>query len=575
MLATVPAIVDPYGPWTPPEDPRNAREILVRNTLDFATRRFEPAGADERIDPLRRLMDPSFTERNWFYEHSKIGDLPGQLHPKQLEMLHCESQHRWAFWGNQTGKTTLGVVDLVLKALGRHPLQLLGKLRMPPRVAWASALTWELWEKVLLPEILTWVPPWRIIDAPPAFKHSTRRDVIILADNGRESRITGKAAQQGEGAYQAARVDDVLLDEEHPEAVWDEMQPRLLRFRGRTLGTMTPLLGFTWVHGRVYEPVQTGRITPDRHFYTHAGISDNPGIDKDAIEELTAELKHNPSQLESRLKGHFTRPTGAVLPWDPIKHLTKNEIAPDDNRMVILRARGSWCGALDLGKWRFAFSFGVADREGHFLLVDEYFSQNEDATVRAKGMHAILRKWHVPDTIAIPADCADPDGINDLNEAFEAIGSPYSVYAIAGEKKAVTAGIQRLENLLNRGAFKVRRGMSADMPWRLRKNAQGDGQPMMGSRWMWEASNWQYPKAADGKPQKDEPDDATADGADMMDTARYIAMEFFPAEKPKDDKKNPTREERLRKEFEDMDKQEQEFEQREEATNKYGSVLRQ
>jgi phage terminase large subunit-like protein len=121
---------------------------------------------------------------------------------------------------------------------------------MPPFTGWASALTWELWEKILLPELLTWIPPWRIIDAPPPFKQSTKRDIVILADNGRESRITGKAAEQGADKYQSARVDKVWLDEEHPETVWDEMQPRLLRYGGTTLGTMTPLSAQTGCSSR-------------------------------------------------------------------------------------------------------------------------------------------------------------------------------------------------------------------------------------------------------------------------------------------------------------------------------------
>jgi hypothetical protein len=70
----------------------------------------------------------------------------------------------------------------------------------------------------------------------------------------------------------------------------------------------------------------------------------------------------------------------------------------------------------------------------------------------------------------------------------------------------------------------------------------------MGSRWMWEAANWQYPKMPDGKIQKDEPDDASADGADMMDDNRYLIVSFFPADALKPEKKNPTRAERLKKE---------------------------
>lgn len=548
------------------EPPDRAR--IVRQAIDFATRAFDPTDGEVRVDPLARLMDPAFTETTWYAEQSKVGDLPGVLTPKQVEMLNDPAKHRWAFWANQGGKTTLGAVDMALKALGRHPLQKSGRKRMPPWTGWASALTWELWEKILLPELLSWIPAWRILDAPPAFKQSTRRDIIILADNGRESRITGKAAQQGAGSYQSARVDDIWLDEEHPESVWDEMQPRLLRFGGDTLATMTPLKGLTWPHARVYEPAKMGRIPKERHSYSHAGLRDNPSIPESAITDLEEELKHNPAQLESRLYGHFTRSEGSVLPWDPAKHY----VDVTEERLTILRVRGAWYGALDLGKWRFAFQFGVADTEGAFLLVDEYLSQNEDVDTRAKAMHQLLRSWRVPDSIMIPADCADPVGIKELNEAFDRIQSPYRVYPIDGALKRKQAGIDRLESMLNRGAWKVRRGMGADHTWYLGKDASRFGKPIMGSRWAWEITNWQYPKTPEGKVVKDEPDDASADGGDMMDGARYIAMSFFAADAPPKPKRYPTLQERLQKELADLDRQEEDYHT---GADRYGGVLRQ
>jgi hypothetical protein len=240
--------------------------------------------------------------------------------------------------------------------------------------------------------------------------------------------------------------------------------------------------------------------------------------------------------------------------------------------MELLVLRGAWHGALDLGKWRFAFQFGVADSEGNFLLVDEYFSQNEDVTVRALAMHKLLKSWKVRE-IAIPADCADPKGIDDLNEALDLLDSPYRVYAIDGALKKVQAGISRVENMLNRGALKVRRGMGADHAWYLRRGASGIGLPVMGSRWMWEIVNWMYPKAPDGKVQKDEPDDASADGADMMDGIRYLIMQFFPADAAKPEKKHPTRAERLAKEMEDIDARDPENDDHDD--DPYGGVLRQ
>jgi phage terminase large subunit-like protein len=436
-------------------------------------------------------------------------------------------------------------------------------------LAWASALNWELWEKILLPELLSWIPPWRIIDAPAPFKKSTKRDIILLADNGTESRITGKAAEQGAGAYQSARLDDIWMDEEHPEEVYDELQPRLLRRGGRSIATMTPLKGLTYVHGRIYEPVRTGAIPPERHWYSHAGIRDNPSITAEARADMLEEMKHNPSQLAARDQGLFVRPFGAVLPWEVEKHTI--EVTPE--RMILHQARGAWYGGLDLGKWRFAFIFGVANTDGELLIVDEYFEQTGDVDVRAKGMHDLLRSYRVVD-ISIPADCADPNGIRELNEAFERIGSPYRVYAIDGNLKARQAGISRVESMLNRGALKVRKGMGQGRTWYYGRKASNFGRPIMGSRWMWEIANWQYPKTAEGKVQKDDPDDATADGADMMDGTRYLIMQFFPADEPAKVKRTPTRAERIAKEMAELDRQEREQDEPAVA-DRFGGVLRQ
>jgi phage terminase large subunit-like protein len=527
-----------------------------------------------RIDPLKRLFDESFTDTVWEYENSKVGLIPGRLHAKQIEALHNTSKHRWLFWGNQVGKTSFAAIDMALKALGRHPWQMTGRKRMPPWTGWASALTWELWEKILLPELLTWIPPWRIVDAPTAMVHSTKRDIAILADNGKLSRITGKAAEQGSDKYQSARVDDVWLDEEHPEAVWDEIQPRLLRFGGDTLGTMTPLKGMgTFIFGRIYEPIRSGQINADRHWYSHAGLRDNPGITPEARQELLEELKHNPSQLAARDEGKFVRPMGAVLPWDPEKHQTAEQ--PTEQWLERMRARGAWAAALDLGKWRFAMPFGVADEHGTFTLLDEYFSQNEDADTRAKGIDAMLKRWRVPSGMVIPADCADPEGINELNDALERVGSKHSVYAIPGELKKRAAGISRLESMMNRGAFKVRRGLGSDRVWRLGMSSNKPGKPVMGSRWMWEASHWQYPEMPDGKIQKDDPDDASADGADMMDGTRYLAMTYFPGDEEKKAKPALTQLERIRKELEELDRIDHDTYEEPSKREKYGTVLRQ
>jgi phage terminase large subunit-like protein len=526
------------------------------------------AGLD--VDPIGRLMDPTFTETLWHYEFSRIDpDIPGKLHPKQQEALANPAVHRWLFWGNQVGKTSVGAIDMVLSALGRHPAQLAGLEPMPPFTGWASALSWELWQKILLPELLTWIPRDRVIDSPQPHVLSTKHDIVIRADNGTESRITGKAAEQGAGKYQSARVNKVWLDEEHPKAIWEEMQPRLLRHGGRTIATMTPILGLTWVYGEVYEPVKAGVVPTTRHWFSHAGIKDNPSISAASLEELRAELKNNPSQLAAREEGLFVKPIGAVLPFDIEKHGVELEGA----ELAAFIKRTRHYGGVDLGKWRFAFSWGgvekFGDNEGALTLIDEVFSQNEDADTRAGRIHKQLKHYGVTD-IDIWGDCADPDGLLELNQALERLHSPYHVMPVQMENKKKTAGIMRLESLMTRGAFHVRKGMGRDTLWFVGMSASSHGRPVRGSRWVWEANNWQYPKSIEGKVQKDEPDDATADGADCMDETRYLVMEWLG---PLEEVKPPralTLLERLAQEFEEMDADTAGPDE-----SRYGPVLRQ
>jgi hypothetical protein len=136
-------------------------------------------------------------------------------------------------------------------------------------------------------------------------------------------------------------------------------------------------------------------------------------------------------------------------------------------------------------------------------------------------------KYGVPKERIISGDCANPQDIIELNLAFERIGSPYRVAGVAAETKSIKVGIERTENLLNRGAFKVRRSLGAGSVWKLGMSASRGGKPVEGSRWVWEANNWQYPKTDDDKVQKDVPDDQSADGADMMAATRYLVMTWW------------------------------------------------
>ena len=54
---------------------------------------------------------------------------------------------------------------------------------------------------------------------------------------------------------------------------------------------------------------------------------------------------------------------------------------------------------------------------------------------------------------------------------------------------------------------------------------------MTGSRLLWEIRNWRYPDPRPGQAQRQDPDDDTADGADLIAALRYAIMGSLRAAK--------------------------------------------
>ena len=470
------------------------------------------------VDPLQVLLDENNNDP-WEYEESRTDlVIPGSLHPKQLEALKADFRFKWLFWANQSGKTTLGAIDLALTALGRHPRQ----QWEPPVLLWASGLTWDLWENILLPELLTWIPHDRIIDAPEPRQRSTKRVIRIRADNGRVSRIVGKSAEQGAAKYQSARVHKVWMDEEHPESVWDEVQPRLLRFGGQVITTATPLLGLTWMYHRIYEPYTRGMT--EGHYCSHAGVADNPSITPEMVAAITKEFESDPAQAEARLFGRFATPSGIALHYRPNKHL---EVWTPEMKQTIHEQEWRHVCGVDFGYWRFAFVHLLVDRAGRGHVVGEVFSQKEDLSVRAKKIHEHLSRWKAPKGTRIWGDAANPTDIVELNRELTRAESPYRVRPVRAEHKARQASVALVNRLFHRHALMLDRNLSARSVWRLGQSAASDGRPQVGSRLLYELTQWRYPKPRDGEPQVQDPSDLSADGADCIAALRYAVMSQF------------------------------------------------
>jgi hypothetical protein len=217
----------------------------------------------------------------------------------------------------------------------------------------------------------------------------------------------------------------------------------------------------------------------------------------------------------------------------------------DDEAARALVALGGSFAGIDFGAWRFTYQLRATDRAGVPHQVAELFSQNESLERRARCIHAINTHYGVQHKIKIWGDVANQTDIHELNANFKRIGSPYRVMAVASENKVRLTSVERLNELMDRNAIRYRRDVHryvARIPivgaggvalspiapiWLLGYGAARPGTEMQGSRLQWELKHWKYPIAKEGHAQGQDPDDNTADGADLIAAERYAIMSWW------------------------------------------------
>lgn len=222
----------------------------------------------------------------------------------------------------------------------------------------------------------------------------------------------------------------------------------------------------------------------------------------------------------------------------------------DDEHARALVKLGSVIAGCDFGSWRFGVELTAVDRAGVPHQIAEYFSQRESLERRAICIHSIFTHYGVSPKVRIYGDSANPTDINELNANFRRVGSPYRAVPVASENKIRLTSVERLNELLDRRALRFRRDVHRHVAridirdprtekllepispiWRLGYGAARPGVELQGSRLLWEIKHWKYPIAKAGYAQKQDPDDNTADGADLISAKRYQIMSWWKAPK--------------------------------------------
>jgi len=252
------------------------------------------------------------------YEDSKILFYKPccRAHKNQCPVVPCpDSKHmkfhlsdkkvRIVFGGNRSGKSILGLMELLLCACFKtHPFR---KTANPKKGRYRIySPDFSIIEKLYIPLIKEWIPR-ECLSATGENKgeaweksYDSRNHILKLKGN---TMIDFMSYDQDTSKSESVELDGVWGDEEMPEEVYSAVAARLISRNGKFWLTVTPLYGISWAMKFL------DTLEPHEEIYNF-NIYDNPYISEQAIKEFESSIPEH--EKEARIHGRFLELQGLV-----------------------------------------------------------------------------------------------------------------------------------------------------------------------------------------------------------------------------------------------------------------------
>lgn len=255
-------------------------------------------------------------------------------HERQLLVHGSPKRLRCAFGGNQSGKTTVGLVDDLIQCIDRSvvPDHLRSYKRFDPPFHCRVVIPdlGNSLEGVSLAKLREWCPPDQLIGG--SFQSAWSKPLRVLSfKNG--SWLQFMSNDQEIEKFGGASLDRVHYDEEPRRDIHVESLFRVAARRGDLLLTMTPLLGMSWVFEEIYEPWEKAR-SEDRELEdiecVLMDIDDNPHMDEAGKRWALAGVSSE-EERQARKSGRFVSFGGLIYPeFDRDVHVVPQGPPPPD-----------------------------------------------------------------------------------------------------------------------------------------------------------------------------------------------------------------------------------------------------
>lgn len=411
----------------------------------------------EYQEKLERIQAFKADHPLYFYNHPSLSaKVP---HEKQLTFhaLVANPLIRIAafFGGNQSGKTTAGIADDLIQAVDREVLPKhlqIYKCWEPPFKC--RIFTPDLSDTMLVVQdkIKDLVPKNQIVGETwdSAYDKVNR---FLRFKNG--SWFQFMSYEQDIQKLGSATLHRIHYDEEPPKKVFEECQPRLMRYGGDQLFTMTPLQGITWAYTDIWqasggnedltkylfvnEDIKTGCVIVD--------MDDNPYLTEDAKED--ALRSYDANTRKARKEGRFVHFAGLIYnEFKENEHVSQNfkeKPFAQKNVNVIV--------GIDPGLLTCAVEWAAVDEDNNMTVFEELYVSDWtiqeicDQIKKINAYHEVEPVYYVIDPHA--RDRSKQTGRSDQSE-FTKNG----IYTILGQN-AVQAGINEVKQRLKDGKLVV------------------------------------------------------------------------------------------------------------------------
>ena len=243
--------------------------------------------------------------------------------PWQLRWLNSHKKMVVALCANQVGKSLTIAYKASMTARCVYPDWYTGvKITDRAPVIFVVGLTSEevrdsIQTKLIGPNIDEpgggMIPPQDIIKITKRANVPGAADTIFVKHPLGQAQICLKTAEQGRERLQGATVDLVIIDEEPPRDVLNELVARTAKANGQLCIGFTALKGMSEVY--IFLTEQEDDIVEK----VHAGWNkeDAPHLSAESIRVMTEIYKDNPAELQARSTGIPTVGKGQIYPFPP------------------------------------------------------------------------------------------------------------------------------------------------------------------------------------------------------------------------------------------------------------------